>query len=93
MKKASPDRASGTTFGLDALVILACCGSHLLALGVIGGVAAGSVFGVLVGVVAGLVVAAALVAGLLVVRRRRQAAACNVAPSSPYSRKAVSHER
>ncbi len=83
------DRSGNVALGAGALVIAACCGSHLLALGVIGGVAAGSVFGVLFG----LVVAVALVAALLVARRRRRAADCHVPFSSPASRKAVSHER
>lgn len=90
MKKPSSD---GAAFGVGALVIAACCGSHLLALGVIGGVAAGSVFGVLFGVLAGSIVAAALIAGLLIIRRRRQATDCPVPSSSSATRKAVSHER
>lgn len=87
------DRNGNLALGAGALPIAACCGSHLLALGVIGGVAAGSVFGVFFGVLAGLVVAVAPVAALLVARRRRRAADCHVAFSSPANRKAVSHER
>ena len=91
------DGGGGFALGAGALVMLVCCGSHLLALGAIGGLAAGCVFGVL----AGVLVAAVLLTGLLLVRRRRAAdAACDVpAPgrssssSASATRQVVSHER
>jgi hypothetical protein len=89
MKKAWPDHTGKPAFGVATLVMLACCGSHLLAFGVIGGLAAGSVFGV----VAGVLAASGLVTVLLSVRRHRAAAAREVPSSCPPTRKAVPHER
>ncbi len=52
-----------------AAVMLVCCASHVLALGTLGAVVAGSAFGLL----ASLVVAAAVLSAFFVLRRRRAA--------------------
>ena len=79
----------GVALGAGAVVMLVCCGGHLLALGLIGGLAAGSVLGV----AAGVLLAAALLAVPLIVRWRRNAAACDVPSSPPATRKAGPCER
>jgi len=53
--------------GAVAMVVV-CCRGHALALGVLGGLALGSV----IGIGAGALAAALLVAGILMVRRRRK---------------------
>ncbi len=61
-------RGPGPRFSATA-VLLACCASHVLALGTVGALVAGSGFGL----VASLVVAAVVLAGFFVVRHRRPA--------------------
>jgi len=75
--------------GLAAAAVMAvCCGSHLLALGVLGALAAGTAFGVLAGVLV-----AAAIAGLLLVLRRRRPATCPTASAKTRSRSPVRNER
>ena len=84
MARQGKDGGSGGGFalGAGALAVVACCGSHLLAVGALGGVAAGSVFGVL----AGVLVAGALLAGLLVRRSRHAAASKTPTPAAHHER-------
>lgn len=56
--------------GALAMVVV-CCGGHLLVLGVLGGVALGSVLGIGAGALAAML----LVVGIVVLRRRRAACA------------------
>ena len=65
------DRGTGLFSGGLLAVVAVCCAGHTLVLGALGGLALGG----LVGLGAGVLGAVVLVAGLLVVRRRR-AAAC-----------------
>lgn len=67
--------------GAVAMVVI-CCGGHVLVLGLLGGVALGSVLGIGAGALAAVLV----VAGLLVLRRRRREAACAVSPVARASR-------
>lgn len=68
---------------LAAAVVVECCGAYLLAVGVLGGLAVGGLFGAGVGVE----VAVLLVGAALVVRRRRRVTC------EPVSRKSVGHDR
>ena len=76
--KSPLDKGAGV-MGVGAIAMLVCCGTHLLAIGALGGIAAGTFFGVAVGAVAFL----ALVAVLVVRQRRRAACAPRSASSSP----------
>ena len=92
MSRPGESGGGGFALGAGALVMLVCCGSHLVALGAIGGLAAGS----LLGVVAGVLVAAALLTVLLLVRRRRSVALpprSSASSSRSAPRKGVSRER
>ncbi len=73
--KSPTDKAAGA-LGFGAAAMLLCCGSHLLIVGVLGGLAVGTVLGVAAGVVALL----ALIAATVVLHRRRRAA-CAVPPA------------
>ncbi len=76
--KSPLDKGAGA-MGVGAIAMLACCGTHLLAIGAVGGIAAGTFFGVAVGAVAFF----ALVAAVVVRQRRRIACAPRSAASSP----------
>ena len=76
MAGKSPTDKAASALGFGAAAMLLCCGSHLLVVGVLGGLAVGTVLGVAAGVVALLV----LVAAAVVVHRRRRAA-CVVPPA------------
>ena len=73
--KSPTDKAAGAV-GFGAAAMLLCCGSHLLIVGVLGGLAVGTVLGVAAGVLSLLV----LVAAAVVLHRRRRAA-CMVPPA------------
>lgn len=73
--RRSPTDGAARSLGLGGTVIAVCCGTHLLLAGVLGGVA----FGTVAGVGAGLAVLVALLAAV-VVRRRRSA--CRRVPST-----------
>ena len=68
--KSPFDKGAGA-IGVGGIAVLACCATHLLAIGALGGIAAGTFFGVAVGALAFV----ALVAALLVRHRRRAACA------------------
>lgn len=68
-----PNLGSGSgvfSGGLLAMLVV-CCGGHALVLGALGGLALGSVLGIGAGVLAAVL----LVAGIVVMRRRRAACA------------------
>ena len=66
-------RGSGAALGVGGLVMAVCCGGHLLVLAALGGLAVGTVVGVLGGVLA----ATLLIAVVVVMRRRRATAECD----------------
>ena len=76
MGRESNGPGGGAALGAGALMLLVCCGSHLLALGAIGALATGSVLGVAAGALGA--VAVAVVAVALAARRRRRAGSCPV---------------
>ena len=76
--KSPLDKGAGA-IGVGAIAMLACCGTHLLAIGVLGGIAAGTFFGVAVGAVAFF----ALVAAIVLRQRRRAACTPRSAAASP----------
>ena len=79
--KSPFDKGAGA-IGVGGVAVLACCGAHLLVIGALGGIAAGTFFGVAVGALAFV----ALAAALLVRHRRRAACAPRAAAtSSPFT--------
>ncbi len=66
-------RGSGPALGVGGLVMVVCCGGHLLVLAGLGGLAVGTVVGVLGGVLAAML----LIAVVVVMRRRRPTAGCD----------------
>jgi len=81
-REPKPGPGAGLFSGGAVAMVAICCGGHALALGLLGGLALGSVLGI----GAGALAAALLVAGILVLRRRRKEAACAVSPAARASR-------
>lgn len=75
-------QGTGAALGVGGLVMLVCCGGHLLVLAVFGGLAVGT----LVGLVGGALAAMLLLAGAVVVGRRRRTAACHARHRAGASR-------
>lgn len=75
-------RGAGLFSGGAVAMVVVCCGVHALLLGVLGGVALGSMLGIAVGIVAAVLLAV----GIVVVRRRRKNAACAVPGAARASR-------
>ncbi len=72
-------RATGVFSGGLLAVVAVCCGGHAVLLGALGGLALGGLFGV----GAGALGAVLLVAGFVVVRRRRVAACATALEERP----------
>ena len=85
--KSPTDKVAGA-LGFGAAAMLLCCGSHLLIVAVLGGLAVGTVLGVAAGVLALL----ALVTAMVVFRRRRRAA-CGLPAARPSTTPASSASR
>lgn len=81
-REPKPRLGAGLFSGGAVAMVVICCGGHVLVLGLLGGVALGSVLGI----GAGALAAVLLVAGILVLRRRRKEAACAVSPVARASR-------
>lgn len=60
--------------------MVVCCGGHLLVLAALGGLAVGTTVGVLGGVLAAML----LIGVVVVMRRRRPTAECDVGPGGGY---------
>ena len=81
-RELKPGFTTGLFSAGAVVMVVVCCGGHLLVLGLLGGVALGS----MLGIGAGALAAVLLVVGSLALRRRREEPARAVPPVARVSR-------